>query len=528
MAKRPQANKKNFKKSPPKTQSAKGFWGLPLTPWVVAAQDEPKPAEGADARLIVVGSRAQLAKHLGTLADEVPEWQLQRLVKQIDRCDESLLLAGENGPIWIVAPHERSKKDGQHYGLMTQSAYARTRDLVGALVMPWEVAMSIAEVSVEFKDCTDEQVQGAVVGLELGSYSFKMLRKPPPRRNLPTLTFVGVKAEVVATAAHLGLAANIARHLTNLPPAELHPESYAMSVADLFAKVDDVAVEIWDPKKIQSERMGLLHGVGKGASNGPHLVTMRYRPKGKKAATWALVGKGVTFDTGGLDIKPPAGMRLMKKDMGGSATLVGLLWALTQNAIPVACDIYLSLAENAVDAAAFHPSDVLVSRSGLTVEIHNTDAEGRLVMADAFTLALENSDASTLRGLIDVSTLTGAIKVGLGADVPGLFATDDSLADALLAAAQSRGERMWRMPLVEEYARELNSTVADMSNASNSGFGGAITAALFLKRFTQGKPWAHLDIYAWTDYPLGGYREAGATGQGVQALTQFIKESTKS
>ncbi len=529
MAKKPQANTKNSKKTTGKNHA--DFWGLSLMPWVESAQSGSTTAEGPKGRLVVLGKRAKLAKYLDSLAGEVPDWQLQRFQALGERCDESVLFTGTNGPLWLVTPRDRANGQDSHHGLLTQSPYARARDLVGALVAAWE-ALTLMAVTVECVDCTPEQIQGAVVGLELGAYSFKSTRVLGERkpRSLPRLNFSGAEAQMIAAAAQIGLAINIARQLTNLPPAELQPQSYAASVAALFAATPTVDVAIWDGKKLAAENMGLLLGVGGGAKHGPQLVRLSYRPKsagaGKKnAPQWAVVGKGVTFDSGGLDIKSAAGMRLMKKDMAGSATLVGTLWALVQSNCPVACDFYLSLAENAIDAAAFHPSDVLVSRSGQTVEIHNTDAEGRLVMADALTLAIENSDATTLRGVIDVATLTGAIKVGLGADIPGLFANDDKLADNFLSAAQLYGERMWRMPLVEEYNRELNSNAADMVNAASSGYGGAITAALFLKRFVQDKPWLHLDIYGWTDMPQGGYREVGATGQGVQALTAFIKES---
>jgi len=268
--------------------------------------------------------------------------------------------------------------------------------------------------------------------------------------------------------------------------------------------------------------MGLLLGVGQGAENAPCLVHIKYRPSKKtKQKPVAFVGKGITFDTGGLDIKPSAGMRLMKKDMGGAAAVAALAKWVDESAYPKPCDFYLALAENSVDGKSMRPGDVLTARNGLRIEIDNTDAEGRLVLADAIDVALTQKAADQPELLINVATLTGAIKVALGADVAGLFSNQDELAEDLQAAAHLAGDWVWRMPLVEKYASSLSSNFADCKNSSE-GFGGAITAALFLQKFVRGCPWAHLDIYAWTDKGQGPLSAGMANGQAVQLLIQYL------
>ena len=211
-------------------------------------------------------------------------------------------------------------------------------------------------------------------------------------------------------------------------------------------------------------------------------------------------------------------MRLMKKDMGGSACLMGLAHWLIFSKVQLNCDFYFALAENSVAGNSFRPSDVLTARNGKTVEIHNTDAEGRLVMADSLALAAESKP----QFIIDVSTLTGAVKVGLGSQLAGCFSNDDQLAETLLQSGKDRGDLFWRMPLIPEERSRLRSDFADMVNCTD-GFGGAITAALFLEAFVDDIPWVHFDIYAWQDRPSGPFSHKGGSGQMVQALSGFLE-----
>jgi leucyl aminopeptidase len=315
---------------------------------------------------------------------------------------------------------------------------------------------------------------------------------------------------------------NVARHLTNIPGGELNPQTYSDAVVDLFDGLPNTDVEVWKGERLREERMNLLLAVGGAAEHGPRLVHVSYRPKSAPANTApiAIVGKGITFDSGGLDIKPSSGMRWMKKDMGGSAASVGLAyWAVTTG-LPLPLDIYLSIAENAIGAASFRPGDVITARSGTTVEIGNTDAEGRLVLADALDVAVNAEEKP--QALINIATLTGAIKVGLGGDIAGLFANNDSLATEIEEAGRRTGDLSWRMPLFQPYKSMLRSTFADTHNCSDGGFGGAITAALFLEMFVKDVPWAHLDIYAWKDGAGGPFAESGGNGQPIQALSSVL------
>jgi leucyl aminopeptidase len=327
----------------------------------------------------------------------------------------------------------------------------------------------------------------------------------------------------IATAADLALSMNIARHYTNLPPGDLNPRTYAESLVNLFSKSEAVAVEVWEGDKLVEERMNMLIAVGQASNEGPRFVHMRYRPKkasGEKPI--ALVGKGITFDSGGLDIKPSSGMRWMKKDMGGSAAVVGLVKWAERTEYPHPIDAYVSLAENSVGSRAFRPGDVLKARNGMTVEISNTDAEGRLVLADALDVAVSQEGVDKPSAVINIATLTGAIKVALGTDIAGLFSNSDHLASVLFDAGLSRGDLMWRMPLFQAYRSQLKSSFADCLNCSEGGFAGAITAALFLESFVKGIPWAHLDIFAWKDSPTGAWAEMGGSAQSVQALSEAL------
>jgi leucyl aminopeptidase len=233
-----------------------------------------------------------------------------------------------------------------------------------------------------------------------------------------------------------------------------------------------------------------------------------------------LVGKGITFDSGGLDIKPSSGMRLMKKDMGGSAAVLGVMYWAASTGLKVSLDAYLAMAENAIGSNSFRPSDVITARNGMAIEIHNTDAEGRLVLADAMDVAATAKEKP--RYLIDVATLTGAIKVALGAQLAGLFSNDNRLSSSIGAAGIEIGDLSWTMPLFKRYNSQMNTIFADTVNAVD-GFGGAVTAALFLEKFTRDIPWAHLDVYAWKDSSDGAWSENGGSGQSVLNLSRWLE-----
>lgn len=504
---------------------ATGFFGMAMDPWVRTA----RPARGkTDAR---TGKAANVfyfatrdAKTIrANLKTSLLPWQLDHALKSEA---DAMSFAGRTGPVFILRPsivtdtfHSES-----HSGALEKSATSRARDQLGA-VFAQLGTWKIDTLALSFVGTSPEEERAGILGLEMASYSFAEnrdnLRKPRRRRPRLLLKQSQLTTEDFKAAADLGHSVNLARHLINLPGSVLNPTTYSEALVSLFSGLDDVEVEIWSGEELQRQRMHLLLGVGGGSVHAPCLVQIRYRPKtGGKRQPLALVGKGVTFDSGGLDLKPSSAMRWMKKDMGGSAAVVGALYWAAVRGLEQPLDGYLALAENAVDANSFRPGDILTARNGTTIEIHNTDAEGRLILADALDVAITAKEAPV--AVINVATLTGAIKVALGADIAGLFSNHDALAELVDLAGRECGELTWRIPLYQPYRSMLKSTFADVANASD-GFGGAITAALFLQPFVGKTPWAHLDIYAWKDSAGGAYAESGGSGQGVQLLSVLLE-----
>ncbi len=507
--------------------------GLSPKTWISSC----RLAKGAEARsgsrafIVTLDSKSPKATR-AALGPHLNKWQMQSFLSSEQ---EICFFHGSQGPVSIlrIGPERREMSDLRDAAL-GKSPYARGRDHAGQIFSQL-YPMKCEKWILELDSIPHEQRRGLLIGLELAAYNFIENRNNPrkPRKKLPSLLFKSSSEELstrdIKLTSQIAFATNLARHLVNMPAAELNPRSYADLVERLFENSDTVKVDVWEGAKLAQERMNLLRAVGGAAEDGPRFVHIRYRPKNPRAGQKpiALVGKGITFDSGGLDIKPASGMRLMKKDMGGSAACVGIaVWA-EQNELDLPLDIYLSLAENAISGPAFRPGDIITSRNGLTIEIHNTDAEGRLVLADALDVAITQTGANEPAAVIDLATLTGAIKVGLGSDIAGLFSNSDILADALADAGAYKGDLSWRMPLFAPYKTLLRSSVADYANASD-GFAGAITAALFLEFFTGKIPWAHLDIYSWKDSATGPYSEAGGSGQPVQMLAEFFLRISES
>lgn len=310
------------------------------------------------------------------------------------------------------------------------------------------------------------------------------------------------------------------RDLVTEPGNVIHPESYALECEKLQAL--GVKVEVLDEKKMQKLGMGALLGVGQGSIRDSKLVVMQWQGGKKADKPIAFVGKGVTFDTGGISIKPSGGMEDMKYDMAGSATVVGLMKALAGRKAKVNAIGVVGLVENMPDGNSIRPGDVLTSMSGQTIEVLNTDAEGRLVLADALWYT---QDRFKPQFMVDLATLTGAIVVTLGDSRAGLFSNNDALSQQLLASAEKTDEPLWRLPLGDEYDKQINSDIADMKNIGEGRKAGSITAAQFLHRFVNDVPWAHLDIagVAWDGKgnPAG---PKGATGYGVRLLNQLVAD----
>ena len=536
------AAKKSVKLS---SDNAKSLFGFSLKGWMASAIKIVNTREartGIRGTLLVVSDpqakRALLAikKQFGA----IPKWQEAQLQQWLEArtSADTFSLTLKDGPVWFLRLVETAKSDSatEPRDTLAKSVFARARDAAGA-VLQGAKAAKVEKLVLDFSNSTREELQGFLVGLEIASYSFAETRGYRALAKRPALLLVSPLVVddakelklMIADAGRLGTAVNLARHLTNLPGGTLTPTVYADLARAVMADAKNVRVDVWDERRLKSENMNLLLAVGMGAAAPPRLVHISYRPKdrGAEKRPIALVGKGVTFDSGGLDIKPSSGMRLMKKDMGGSAAVLALTWWAAQAGLPLALDSYLALAENAISANSFRPGDIIKARNGLAIEIDNTDAEGRLVLADAMNVAISQTGDDAPACMIDLATLTGAIKVGLGTEIAGLFTNNDDLAREIFDAGLKRGDLSWRMPLFQPYKTMLRSNVADHVNSSAGGFGGAITAALFLEFFAKrddGKPlpWAHLDIYAWKDGAGGAWSEQGGSGQGVLSLTEVL------
>ena len=353
----------------------------------------------------------------------------------------------------------------------------------------------------------------AALGLLMGGYAFTAYGRKPTR-DILFETPAGVDAARVTRIAE---AVAMTRDLINTPTNDMGPVQLEAAARRLAAR-HKAKLGVISGDALLKHNFPMIHAVGRASADAPRLIDMRWGPKAGPKVT--LVGKGVCFDTGGLDIKPASNMLLMKKDMGGAANVLGLAHMIMDAKMPVRLRVLIPAVENSISANAFRPGDVLRSRKGVTVEIGNTDAEGRLVLAD--TLALADEEQPDL--LIDMATLTGAARVALGPDLPPMFTDDDRLAADLSAAAIAAADPLWRLPLWMPYDNRFPSKIADINNTNTDGFSGSIIGALFLKRFVEkAKSWAHFDIFAWNPAD----RAHGVTGgeaQGIRALERVIGE----
>lgn len=344
----------------------------------------------------------------------------------------------------------------------------------------------------------------------IGEWVLGTLGDGPPTGD--RLARLGERAGIV------GESVNLARELVNRAPADKTPTKLASRMIEV-AGSHGIEAELWDADRLRAERFGGLLGVAAGSDEPPCFLQLRWNAADGAPADLAIVGKGVTFDSGGLSLKPSASMEDMKCDMTGAAVAFAALVAAARLGSKAALTAYLPMTENMPGPRAMKLGDVLTHRNGKTVEILNTDAEGRLILADALALAAEHGP----RRIVDLATLTGACLVALGTKVAGLFANDDALAAELAAASARTGERAWRMPLDDDYREALKSQVADLKNVGGK-WGGAVTAAKFLQEFVDGRPWAHLDIAgpSWAESD-SATQDAGGTGCFVRTLVRLIE-----
>jgi leucyl aminopeptidase len=359
----------------------------------------------------------------------------------------------------------------------------------------------------------------AICGALVGCQGQDLYRAEKKLYAFEELLWHGASAASITQGTVLGECVNLTRRLVNEGPSYLTPARFAEEALEV-AQQTGLELEVWDEQRLAIERCGALLAVARGSDHPPRVVILRYPGGDPQTPPLALLGKGVTFDSGGYSLKPTEAMQTMKCDMSGAATVLGTLAAAARLQLPVNVTGYLGLVENLISGDAFKLGDVLTARSGTTIEVLNTDAEGRLVLADLLDVAVEQGAGR----LIDLATLTGACVVALGTDVTGLMTNDQTWCDALIAAAHRSGEPVWQLPMFEEFAEQIDSQVADIKNIGEGRWGGAITAAKFLERFVRNTPWIHADIAgpAFAEKPKA-WLDAGGTGVMIRTLVELLR-----
>ena len=399
---------------------------------------------------------------------------------------------------------------------LAETTVRRAADLkarTAAVVLPHEhVSAEVLEILAE--------------GLPLAAYTFDRLKSRNPKRPQPLqrVTILAGEAgagwrSALARGGAMARATCYARDLINLPAAVVTPTYLAME-ARRIARHQRLRLRVLDAPALKRLGMGALLGVAQGSAQPPRFIELIYRPRGTPGRRVALAGKGITFDSGGLSLKPADAMQTQKRDMAGAAAVLGVMSASRDLALPVEVRAYVPSTENMPGGRAIKPGDVLCAYNGTSIEVLNTDAEGRLVLADALSYAA----AAKPDVLIDLATLTAAVRAALGARYAAIMGTDPSLVRALIAAAQACGENLWELPLVAEYRSDLDSGVADIKNIGEGGTAGTIVAGLFLREFVGSVPWAHIDFSStvMTDKPLPCHPR-GATGFGVRTLLRYLR-----
>jgi len=395
---------------------------------------------------------------------------------------------------------------------------------------------SSATFSLPTKNLVD--VAAVAEGAALGAYSFTEFRgstKDDFKAPIKTITVhskLAGSAEAKAAVVRAGIVAKytyLVRDLINTPPSHLTPDSFTKKLAAVVKAAGGakagLKIQVWDEKQLKSQGFGGIVGVGQGSANPPRLLHISYTPKGKAAKRYAFVGKGITFDTGGLALKPAAGMEAMKSDMSGAAAVSAAVVAIAELKLNVAIESWAPLAENMPSDTATRPSDIITIFGGKTVEVLNPDAEGRLVLADALMKA--QTSKNKLDGIIDVATLTGAQVVALGTRTSAVMTNNQEFSDAFLQVTAKSGEQFWPMPLPEELRASLDSPVADLANIGDR-MGGMLVAGLFLKDFVNPElPWLHLDIAgpAYNEATPHGYTPVGGTGIALRSLVTLAEQA---
>jgi leucyl aminopeptidase len=384
------------------------------------------------------------------------------------------------------------------------------------------VGTTLASVSKTDLDPADA-AQAVAEGFVLGAYQYLDYKGDASTASkLKKVTIIseggGIVRSAVARGAAIAEAVTWARDMVNTPAKE-KPPAEMVAAARRLLRGRGITVQVFEGARLEAERFGGVIGVGQGSEQAPRFLKMTYAPRGARGKALALVGKGVVFDSGGLSLKTAGGMETMKTDMSGGAAVIAAMSTLQELGVKTRVTGYVPLVENMPSGRAIRPGDVLKIRNGKTVEVLNTDAEGRLILADALSLASDDKPAA----VIDLATLTGACMVALGDKIAGLMGNDDAWLGQVRGAADRAGEPVWHLPLPEEYRKQLESEVADLKNIGGS-YGGALTAGLFLQEFVDGAPWVHLDIAGPARANADdGYLTKGGTGYGVRTLVELAR-----
>ena len=442
------------------------------------------------------------------------------------KADEVVKLPGSHVRL-LVFTGLGKKSPSYPHEVLRRAAGSASRALSGNSAATFSLpAKSLAEVSA------------VAEGAALGAYSFTEFRgstKDDHKSPLKTITVhskLATSADAKASVARAAIVAKytyLVRDLINTPPSHLTPDSFTKKLSAAVKAAGGakagLKIQIWDEKQLKAQGFGGIVGVGQGSANPPRLLHISYTPKGKAAKRYAFVGKGITFDTGGLALKPAAGMEAMKSDMSGAAAVSAAVIAIAELKLPVAIESWAPLAENMPSDSATRPSDIITIFGGKTVEVLNPDAEGRLVLADGLMKA--QSSKSKLDGIIDVATLTGAQVVALGTRTSAVMTNNQEFSDAFMKVTAISGEQFWPMPLPEELRASLDSPVADLANIGDR-MGGMLVAGLFLKDFVNPElPWLHLDIAgpAYNEAKPHGYTPVGGTGIALRSLVTLAEQA---
>ena len=487
---------------------------------------ETRPLEAARAEVLVVGRWADPArpgpdftaldqKLGGLVSAALKAEKFEGKVGQFSHLYTNGGIAARRVLVVGLGPHRQADAEAVRRG--SSAGLRRARDLGAAAA-----AVFMPRDGLSARQRAHAIVEGGL----LGTYRFDKYLKEKSPKAIDVLTVVEPERRNQA-AAREGLklgetwAAStcFTRDLVN-EPANVVTPSYLAERAAEIADGSGLELKVLERDDCAKLGMGAYLGVAQGSEQPPKFIHLRYRPRGRARRRVALIGKGITFDSGGLDLKPPEGMLRMKDDMSGAAAVLAVFQALPRLKLPIEVHGVIAATENMPSGTAQRPGDVVRAMNGLTIEIGNTDAEGRLTLADSLAYAVKEIEPDEM---IDLATLTGAVVIALGLGVSGVLSSHDGFAERVLAAADAAGERMWRLPLHDDYKEGLKSDVADLNNISNQRGAGAIVAALFMRDFTANIPWAHLDIagtaFAEREHPLG---PKGATGVGVRTVLNYL------